>query len=88
MKKFKFSRSGKYFLIAANMDLDTINVYDSSNIENLLSEKVSERKYLSALHAPEIKEMKKIVFSHDEEILFIATNRNILTFKVQDGKPI
>ena len=42
MKKFKFSKSGKYFLIAGNMDLDTIHIYDSSNIEILLSEKVSK----------------------------------------------
>jgi hypothetical protein len=42
MKKFKFSRSGRYFVIAGNMELDTIHVYDSSNIESLLSEKVSK----------------------------------------------
>lgn len=57
MKKFKFSRSGKYFLIAGNMDMDTIHVYDSSNIDILLREKVSKDKYLSTIHAPEIKEM-------------------------------
>ena len=57
MKKFKFSRSGKYFLIAGNMDMDTIHVYDSSNIDILLWEKVSKDKYLSTIHAPEIKEM-------------------------------
>ena len=42
MKKFKFSRSGKYFVISGNMELDTIHVYDSSDIENLLSQKISK----------------------------------------------
>jgi hypothetical protein len=44
-------------LIAGNMDMDTIHVYDSSKIDILLWEKVSKDKYLSTIHAPEIKEM-------------------------------
>lgn len=32
MKKFKFSSSGGYFVIAGNMNMDTLHIYDSSNI--------------------------------------------------------
>ena len=56
MKRFKFSSSGKYFAIAGNIELDTILVYDSLDIETLLSEKVSQGRYLSSLRAPEIKD--------------------------------
>jgi hypothetical protein len=38
------------------------------------------------LHAPELQETKKVVFSQDEEKVFIGTNRNILIFHVKDGK--
>lgn len=86
MRKFKFSRSGKYFVIAGNMELDTIHVYDSSNIEILLSEKVSKGSYLSVLSASELKETKRVIFSQDEEKLFIGTNRNILIFSIKGGK--
>ena len=86
MKKFKFSRSGNLFVIAGSMDLDIIHVYDSSNIESLLSEKVSKGTFISALQAAEIKDTKRVVFSNDEEKLFIGTNRQILVFKIKDGK--
>ena len=85
MKKFKFSQSGKYFVIAGNIDMDTMHVYDSSNIEILLSELVSKSKYLTALRDDDIKETKKVVFSQDEEKIFIGTNRNILIFKLIEG---
>ena len=57
MKKFKFSPTGKYFVIAANMELDTIHIYDSSNIEILLPEKVEKDLFLSELRHSDIKEM-------------------------------
>jgi 6-phosphogluconolactonase (cycloisomerase 2 family) len=57
MKKFKFSPTGKYFVIAANIESDTIHIYDSSNIEILLPEKVEKGEYLSELSDPDIKEM-------------------------------
>jgi hypothetical protein len=43
MKKFKFSHSGNKFVIAGNVDMDTIDIYDSSeNIDTLLSGSVSK----------------------------------------------
>jgi hypothetical protein len=65
--------------------MDTIHVYDCSQVDKLLSEKVANRKYISALYAPEIKDTLKVVFSKDEERLFIGTNRSILIFSVKDG---
>ena len=85
MKKFKFSPSGKLFVIAGNMDMDTIHIYDCSVVDTLLSEKVAKGKYFSAIKAPEIKDTLKVVFSKDEERLFIGTNRSILSFFVKDG---
>jgi hypothetical protein len=38
------------------------------------------------MYAPEIKETQRVVFSQDEEKLFIGTNRNILIFSIKDGK--
>ena len=75
MKKFKFSHSGKFFIIAGNMKLDTIQIYDSSDIETLLKGKVSKQDCISSIRAPEIKDTQRVVFSSDEEKLFIGTNR-------------
>ena len=69
------------------MESDTIRIYDSSNIEILLPEKVEKDLFLSELRHSDIKEMQKIVFSQDEEILFLATNLKILAFNVKDGNP-
>ncbi len=80
MKKFKFSHSGKYLVIAGNMEMDTILIYDSSDIESLLRDKVAKRKYISRLQAPEIKDTQRIVFTKNDEKIFLGTNRQILSF--------
>lgn len=56
MKKFKFSDSGNLLAIAASMNSDFIQIYDSSHdIEKLLSERVANQKFLVELKNEELK---------------------------------
>ncbi len=89
MKKFKFSSQGNYFVVCGSPEQETIDVYDSSNdIESLLSVRVAKGQCISKIKGQEIKEAQKLVFSQDEQIILIGTNRVIVTYRIKDGQKI
>ena len=89
LKKFKFSDSGNLFAILSNIEGDTIQIYDSSaEIERLLSERIRRQKFIVELKAPEIFECEKVVFSGNDEYVYVGSNRVVLAFEVSSGDPV
>jgi hypothetical protein len=46
---------------------------------------VAKQKFISEVKHIDLKEAKKIVFSQNEQYLFVGTNRSVLKFEVKTG---